>query len=247
MTMKTSSTTLAILGVDVVAGHSSAVLDDVVARIEWRKPHALAFANANLLNQACADSSLRDVLGRCVVLNDGAGVNLAARLLYGQGFPENLNGTDLTTALMQRLPAGHRVFLLGARPEVVARAAQVFYQRWPHLVLAGARDGYFTPSEQAAALAAVVSTSPDVVLVAMGNGRQERVALALMDSGVPSSWAVGALFDFWAGIHPRAPMWMRALGLEWVYRLIQEPARLWRRYVLGNPLFVMRVLRARMR
>lgn len=242
----TVAPTMPLLGVPVVAATSAEALAMVEAGIAERRPHVVAFANANLLNMACADPALRTLLQQCLVFNDGAGANLGARLLHGRRFPDNLNGTDLTPALLAALPAGRRVFLLGARAEVLAQAAQVFARRWPHLVLAGTRDGFFSPQAQAGVVAEVAATRPDVVLVAMGNGRQERMALALRDAGVPSSWAVGALFDFWAQVHPRAPGWMRAAGLEWVFRLLREPARLWRRYLLGNPLFVARVLRERL-
>lgn len=240
------SPSMQLLGVPVIAVTTEVALSLVNAQIVAHRPHVVAFANANLLNMASADPSLRGLLRQCLVFNDGAGANLGARLLHGRGFPDNLNGTDLTPALLAALPAGRRVFLLGARAEVLAQAAQVFARRWPHLVLAGTHDGFFSSEAQAALVAEVVSTRPDVVLVAMGNGRQERVALALRDAGVPSSWAVGALFDFWAQVHPRAPGWMRAAGLEWLFRLLREPARLWRRYLLGNPLFVARVLRERL-
>ncbi len=226
-----TTTTLDLLGVPVIAR---------------RRPHVVAFANANLLNMAFVDPALHGLLRQCMVFNDGAGANLGARLLHGRRFPDNLNGTDLTPALLAALPFGHRVFLLGARSDVLARAAMVFGHRWPHLVLAGTRDGFFPPADVAKVVAEVVASQPDIVLVAMGNGRQERVAAALCNAGVPSNWAVGALFDFWAGLHPRAPTWMRAIGLEWVFRLLREPARLWRRYLLGNPMFVARVLCVRL-
>jgi exopolysaccharide biosynthesis WecB/TagA/CpsF family protein len=202
---------------------------------------AVAFANANLLNMAYVDPALSGVLTDFLVLNDGSGTNMAARILYGRRLRANLNGTDFTPAFFDAAPGQLRIFLLGAKPEVVERAAAYMDVRWPRHRVVGQYHGFFDDDKTNRVLALVKYAQPDIVLVAMGNGRQEAIAQSLKRRGVGSAWAVGALFDFWVGIQPRAPLIFRQLGIEWVFRLYREPSRLWRRYVLGNPLFLLRV------
>jgi alpha-1,3-mannosyltransferase len=126
---------------------------------------------------------------------------------------------------------------------VVARAAEFFTQRWPRHSIVGYQHGYFFKTEEGEIFDDIKAAMPNLVLVAMGNGLQERWVEKLVPEATLSAWGVGALFDFLCGEVRRAPAWMRWLGIEWVYRLQQEPGRMWRRYLLGNPKFVFRVLR----
>jgi len=183
-------------------------------------------------------------LRRLVVLNDGLGMNIAARFALGRGFPDNLNGTDFVPALLRAVPAGTRVHLLGAHPEVVARAAEVLAQTHPTLSVVGARDGYFAPEEVAAVLAEIDAARPDLLLVAMGNPRQERFMVEHAETiGAPVVIAVGALFDFLAERFPRAPHVVRRAGFEWAWRFAHEPRRLFERYTVGNVAFLLRTAR----
>ncbi len=236
-----------ILGVKV----NNFDLDAAVAMIEGElavgRASAIAFANANLLNMTSRDLALAKLLADFHVLNDGTGVNLAARILYGQRFRANLNGTDFTPAFFDAASGPLRVYLLGAKPDVVIRAAAYVSGRWPQHIVVGQHHGFFGVDELESVLAQVKSALPDIVLIAMGNGKQEAIAQKLKHLGVGSSWAVGALFDFWVGIQPRAPVVFRRLGIEWVFRLYREPGRLWRRYVLGNPMFLLRVFSQKIR
>jgi exopolysaccharide biosynthesis WecB/TagA/CpsF family protein len=205
--------------------------------------------NAHTLNLASRDPGFRETLrGLSIVLNDGAGVALAARF-QGQRFPANLNGTDLTPHLLaicaQR---GWKVYLLGGRPGITERAVENLVARTPGLCMAGYRNGYYAPDELPEVLAGIRNSGASVLLVAMGNPTQERwLAEHLKDTGCRLGLGVGGFVDFAAGHNPRAPGWMRAVGLEWLYRMSREPGRLWRRYILGNPAFVTRVLVERLR
>jgi N-acetylglucosaminyldiphosphoundecaprenol N-acetyl-beta-D-mannosaminyltransferase len=117
-------------------------------------------------------------------------------------------------------------------------------ERYPGVRLAGCRDGYFAPEENAAVVAAIRKARPDVLLVAFGAPRQELwLDQWSAELEVPVSFGVGGLFDFYSGRIRRAPLWMRETGLEWVYRLIQEPRRMWKRYLVGNVVFLYRVWR----
>jgi exopolysaccharide biosynthesis WecB/TagA/CpsF family protein len=181
------------------------------------------------------------------VLNDGAGLDIAGRL-FGKPFPENLNGSDFNPAILEEAAArGWPVFFLGAKPGVADEAARRLSARIPGLTVVGARDGYFGPEESDEVAREVAATGAGVLMVAMGNPLQETwLSSHLEATGARLGVGVGAFFDFSAGVVPRAPAWMNRLWLEWLYRLLQEPRRMWRRYVLGNPLFLLRVLRARL-
>jgi N-acetylglucosaminyldiphosphoundecaprenol N-acetyl-beta-D-mannosaminyltransferase len=115
-------------------------------------------------------------------------------------------------------------------------------KRYPGLRIAGARDGYFKSHEEQSVVDDINSSGARILLVAFGAPRQE-LWLKRWRSELepPVGMGVGGLFDFYSGRMPRAPVWMREMGLEWVFRLMQEPGRMWRRYVIGNPLFLYRV------
>ncbi len=232
-----------ILGLEVAVltrKDASALLE---TRICEKVPVRLAFLNANLANAAYENAGLRNMLGGFLLLNDGSGVNLASKILFRQPFPDNLNGTDFTPYFLDHCRTPLRIFLLGASPAVTSRAADYFTQRWPQHSTIGYQHGFFSKMEEAKIIDKIRAAKPDLVLVAMGNGLQESWVAKLVPEVTLSAWGVGALFDFLCGEVNRAPSWMRWLGIEWVYRLLQEPKRMWRRYLLGNPKFVLRVLR----
>lgn len=208
---------------------------------------AVAFCNAHTAEIALKDEGFARALGRFLVVNDGIGVEIGARLLEGRGFPENLNGTDFLPRLFGELSRPTRVYLLGARPGVAEAAAAAFSARFPNYVHAGARDGYFAKEEAGAVAAAVGAAAPDIVLVALGNPAQEAFIaehFAALRAG--AAFGVGALFDFAAGRVARAPGWVRALRAEWLYRLAQEPRRLARRYLVDTLVFLAAVLKLKL-
>jgi len=208
------------------------------------RPQRVAFVNAHCINVRSADPAYAAALASAdLLLPDGSGMNLAARLT-GQRFTANLNGTDLFPLLCAQMAArGQSLYLLGGQPGVAAAVAEGALARHPGLRIAGSRDGYFTQAETEAVLAGIRAARPDCLLVAFGVPKQDvwlaRHAAALQ---VPLMLGVGGLFDFMAKRIPRAPRWLRALGLEWSYRLLQEPKRMARRYLLGNPIFVAQAL-----
>ena len=208
-------------------------------------PAWIAHTNAHTLNLAHDDSSFRETLRRAdLVLNDGKGVMLAGRLLR-HPFPADLNGNFFGPLLLQRAAErGWKVFFLGAGPGVADKAAQMLMQRFNGLTVTGTQDGYFKNDDQA--LAAIARSGADLLYVGMGNPLQERwMDRCIEESGARLAVGVGAFYDFITGTVPRAPAWMNRVGLEWVHRLAQEPRRMWKRYLLGNPAFLWRVLRSR--
>ncbi len=204
----------------------------------------LAFCNAHLVNLAAHDEGLRRRLAGFLVLADGVGVDIGARLLHGAPFPANLNGTDFTPALLAAQARPLRVALFGGRPGVAGKAAARLAREFPQHRFHVAGHGFIDESDKAAMLAALAADPPDLLLVALGNPLQETFISERIDARHAHAAAgIGALFDFLAGEVARAPEIVRTLRLEWAWRLWLEPGRLWRRYVLGNPVFLLRMLR----
>jgi beta-1,4-glucosyltransferase len=190
----------------------------------------LFFANTNFV-VTCQEFAARFNEDPAItVVNDGIGMDLAARLMHGQRFRENLNGTDFVPRLLGGSPLPLRVFLYGARPDVVRAASRTVEGRFGQQVV-GALSGYGV--DNATVCERIRHAQPDVVLVALGNPLQERWILDHAAELPPALYiGVGALFDFLAERAVRAPVWVRRLHLEWLFRLLQEPKRLWKRYTV---------------
>jgi beta-1,4-glucosyltransferase len=196
----------------------------------------LMFANTNFV-VGCYP--LADTLHgpETLIVNDGIGLDLASWLFYRRFFAENLNGTDFTPRLLAALDRPTRIFLLGARPASL-RATAVAWARLPHVEVVGAVDGYEGMADPDALLDQIGRATPDILFVALGDPRQAQwIASHRSRHRVPLVVAVGALFDFVSGSVSRAPQWVRRLRLEWVYRLLQEPRRLLKRYSIDLATF----------
>jgi N-acetylglucosaminyldiphosphoundecaprenol N-acetyl-beta-D-mannosaminyltransferase len=226
-----------------------ALIERAIVRRDGR-PKSVFFVNAHTLNLAAADPSYRDTLnsGDCVFA-DGTGVRWAARL-QGVRVRENLPGTDVVPAMFRDAPdRGYSYYLLGADAMTIAVAADYARCMFPGWRQAGSRHGYLSDDAlTSAAIGQINATRPDVLLVGMGNPLQEQwIQRHLSRLNVSVCLGVGGLFDFWAGNVSRAPRWLRRMGHEWLWRLLQQPRQKARRYLLGNPLFLARVLRNRQR
>jgi exopolysaccharide biosynthesis WecB/TagA/CpsF family protein len=240
--------TIAILGVRFAClSHGDALLE-IERLYENGGPSVVAFANTHSLNLATTNPSYREVLRRAdLVLNDGKGVMIAA-LVQRKNFPADLNGNAISPMILERA-ADRRwpVYFLGGRPGVAERAAERLRTRLPKLAIVGVRDGYFNPADGDRVIDEIRASSAGILMVAMGNPMQEFwLDRHLVRTGARIGLGVGAFFDFQAGEVPRAPEVLNRAGLEWVYRLGKEPRRLWRRYLLGHPTFLVRVLRERL-
>ncbi|WGW02398.1 WecB/TagA/CpsF family glycosyltransferase [Tropicibacter oceani] len=206
---------------------------------------SVCFVNAHCVNVAARDRAYAAALARAdALLPDGIGIELAARMAGGGPLAENLNGTDLTPALLRRAAEqGKSVFLLGGRPGTAERAAARLARDIAGLRIAGTRDGYDGVRDSARALAAINASGADILLVAMGVPMQELWIDRHLDRLTPGLvLGVGALFDFLAGNVQRAPAPVRRVRMEWAWRLLQEPRRLAGRYLLGNASFLARAL-----
>jgi len=219
------------------------MIDHVIAADEKR---CVSFINADCLNVSCKDEAYRNILNsQSIVLPDGAGISIACRMI-GERLVENLNGTDLLPALWERSSSKeYRFFLLGAAPGVTDRMQQKLEETYNSIKVVGAHHGFFDHTDESAAVIEKINAAKaSILLVAFGAPVQEKWIFEHKDEiNCNLLIGVGGLFDFYAGDKKRAPVWMRKNGMEWMYRLYLEPGRLWRRYIVGNPLFVYRVFK----
>jgi exopolysaccharide biosynthesis WecB/TagA/CpsF family protein len=219
-------------------------LDEAIMSAEHVK---LAFCNAHTANLAAASAHYRTLLRGFSVLPDGIGVDIAARVLHRLPFKANLNGTDFIPSYLDATRHALRIALIGGRPGVSERAAAAIVARWPRHQVVLHHHGYLGTEESDRVMAATRDLGVDLLLVAMGNPRQEIfIAGKVTSEHATVAAGVGALFDFLSGEAKRAPFWVRRIRFEWAYRLIREPRRLFARYMLGNPLFLIRIARARL-
>ncbi len=232
-----------LLGVDVDNVTTEQFLDALDGFIREGTPHQVAYVNVDSINRAFLDRKYREILESCdLVYPDGMGV-VYASWVFGHSLEERVTAGDLIPALCQRcVDKGHRLFLLGGEPGVPERSKEKLLADYPDLQIVGVRDGFFSENDVQSVIDQIRQTRPDILMVGMGVPKQEKwLRRYLHDLNVPVAWGVGALFDFISGRFPRAPIWMRKMGLEWLFRLIVEPRRLWKRYLLGNFIFTFRI------
>jgi N-acetylglucosaminyldiphosphoundecaprenol N-acetyl-beta-D-mannosaminyltransferase len=204
------------------------------------------YVNAHVVNQSRATPGLGEALRRAdLVYCDGYGVRLAARALH-RDVPHRMTGADWIwdlAALCQL--SGQGVYLLGSEPPIARQAASRLARWYPRLDIVGAHHGFFeldSPHNERV-IEDILERRPRIVLVGMGTPKQELWVDRYADRlGGAVVWTVGALFDYVSGHVPRAPRWLADNGLEWIFRLAIEPQRMWRRYLIGNPVFLSRVL-----
>jgi N-acetylglucosaminyldiphosphoundecaprenol N-acetyl-beta-D-mannosaminyltransferase len=234
-----------VLGVgfdDTTITEAADFASDIIAR---RERGYVVTPNPELVWMCRRDRALKEAIdGAALVLPDGVGVTLGARIL-GRPLKERVPGIDFVCALLRILAAGGgRVFLLGARPGIAATAAGKLVLDYPGLVVAGAADGYF--SDDSRIIEEINKASPDFLLVCLGAPRQElwmAENAPLLDA--PLCAGLGGALDVFAGAVRRAPVIWRKLGVEWLYRLIREPRRA--RRMVKLPLYLLAVILRRLR
>ena len=203
-----------------------------------KRVHHVALNVAKFVNMR-SDGVLRaDVMASDLIGVDGMGILWALRL-FGVPATERVTGIDLFWEILNVCDKdGFRPFLLGATPCVLQRAGDVIAAKFPSIQLAGSRDGYFRPEEESEVVEQIVKSKADCLFIAMPTPRKERFLAAYRDRlGVPYIMGVGGSLDVIAGHVSRAPRSMQSMGLEWLYRVYQEPRRMWWRYVKTNTLF----------
>lgn len=244
--MKKNYETVELFGIPVAALSMSRTLDLVDDAIRSREPLQVGVINAAKVVNMEKDPALREaVLSSDVILADGAAVVWASRLL-GRPLPERVAGIDLMFGMFERgQERTYRVYCLGATEEVSKTVADNLARDYPNLILAGRHHGYYGEEEAQTVADDVKRSQADILLVAMTSPKKERFLAKWMDyMEVPVCHGVGGSFDVYAGIVERAPLIWQKLGLEWLYRVKQEPGRLWKRYLFTNLGFIWMLLKA---
>jgi N-acetylglucosaminyldiphosphoundecaprenol N-acetyl-beta-D-mannosaminyltransferase len=203
------------------------------------QPHQHVVVNVDKIVKAQHDPELRRIINECALINvDGMPVVWASRLL-GRPLKERVAGVDLFENLMRRAAQkGWRVYLLGAREEIVARVHELYVHKYPGLVIAGHRNGYWSADQEAQVVADITAARADLLFVAISSPKKEQFLGTYQTSmKIPFAMGVGGTFDVAAGKVKRAPVWMQKSGLEWFYRFLQEPRRMFRRYFIEDMAF----------
>ncbi len=215
-------------------------LQTIEGFIKSGKSHQHVVVNVDKLVKASRDAELRRIINDCALVNvDGMPVVWAARLL-GRPLKERVAGVDLFEGLMKRSASkGWRVFLLGAREEVVSGVKSAYELKYPGLTVAGYRNGYWRPEDEAAVVELVKAARADLLFVAISSPKKEHfLGRYQAEMKIPFAMGVGGTFDVAVGKVKRAPVWMQNAGLEWFYRFLQEPRRMFRRYFIEDMAFI---------
>lgn len=226
-------------------------LDGIVSRVleltAAGRRGFITYFNAHCLNVSFNDHEYKKILRSAdLVYAGGQGIVWASRFL-GMPLPERVNILDFFDKLAKQL-TGRKIsiYLLGGEKNIVKNTEAVLRKKG--LDIAGARRGFFTQEEEKDIIREINALRPDILMVGMGVPKQEKWICGHLDElDVSLCWAVGAAFEWISGYRKRAPKWMIRFSLEWLHRLYQQPRRLWSRYLLGNFLFIYRVLRLKLK
>ncbi|MDP7111271.1 MAG: WecB/TagA/CpsF family glycosyltransferase [Myxococcota bacterium] len=245
MTSAATGQRIELLGLPVHVHDLASLLSAVDRMIASGGRYTVAYANVHTINIALSEPDVAEFMRRVdLIYCDGNGVRLGA-WLAGQHLPPRMTGADWIDDLGRRASAnGHRLFWLGARPGVAEAAAGKLAERAPGLCIAGTHHGYFAKEgpESDAVVEAINRAAPDIVLVGLGTPLQERwIAAQRHRIDAPVVWAIGATADFLSGEVSRGPAILHQHGLEWLARLLVDPRRLWRRYLVGNTHYLRRL------
>jgi N-acetylglucosaminyldiphosphoundecaprenol N-acetyl-beta-D-mannosaminyltransferase len=235
-----------IFDIPIDLGRPDELLRMVTSWVGTGRRRRVMYVNAHVLNQSQDRPELRATLQAAdLVYCDGYGVRIAAKAL-DLPTPHRMTGADWIWSLAALCEESERsIYLLGSEPGVTREAADRLKRWYPRLQVAGTHHGFFGIGSPHAARVVedINERKPDIVLVGMGTPKQEDWVQAYYDQlETDVLWTVGALFDYVSGRVPRAPGWLSDNGLEWIFRLGVEPQRMWRRYLIGNPMFLGRVL-----
>ncbi len=219
------------------------LLEDFIK--EKTKPRMVFTPTAELIVRANEDKNLMEIYNRSDILTVDSYVVYYASRLLGVKVPEPVSAARL---MLNFLPIADKknysIFLLGAKEEIVKKTAENINSQFPNIRIVGWHHGYFKFDEDTEIVNEIKDKKPDVLFVAMSSPLKEKfIAKNLYKMNVPVSIGVGGTFDIIAGKCRLAPPWISKLGLEWFYRLCQEPRRLWKRYLIGNTIFIWLVLK----
>ena len=235
-----SNARVTILGTQIDVLDMQQTISLVEQYIIHKEPLHLIGVNADKLNAVAEDEEMKQIVNSCGVINaDGASVVLASRYL-NKCLPERVAGIDLMqelVALSERQQYG--IYLLGAKQEVVEKTAKVLQTKHPKLRILGVHNGYFSREDWPQISEELKAVNADLVFVGITSPLKEYLVEYLQNEGHRSVFmGVGGSFDVISGNIPRAPMWVRRINMEWMFRMLQEPKRLFKRYFVGNWKFI---------
>ena len=234
-----------IMGVTIDVLDVTQTIELVEQYVLQKEPLHLIGVNADKLNEVAKNERLHRIVNSCGVINaDGASVIMASKYLK-KPLPERVAGIDLMNDLVQLSEKqGSRVYLLGAKQEVVEKTAEVLLQRYPELKIVGVRNGYFKEADWPDVSRELKEAEPDFVFVGITSPLKEYLVEYLQSQGHRCVFmGVGGSFDVISGNISRAPKWVQKINMEWLYRMLQEPKRLFKRYFVGNWKFVVSIVR----
>ena len=232
-----------ILGTDIDVLTSAETVELVEQYVLQKEPLHLVGVNADKINEMKKNPELAEIVNNCGVINaDGASVVMASRYLKKE-LPERVAGIDLMHSLVAlSAEKGYSVYLLGAKQEVVDKTATVLQDEFPELKIVGIHNGYFRREDWPQVSAELKSAAPDFVFVGITSPLKEYLVEYLQNDGNCSVFmGVGGSFDVISGNIPRAPLWIQKINMEWFFRMMQEPKRLFKRYLVGNWKFIFAV------
>lgn len=212
------------------------------------QPLHLMGVNADKINMLRKNMRLKKIINTCDVINaDGVSVVWASRFL-GLPLKERVAGIDLMEQLVCRAEKKeYTVFFLGAKQRVVEKTVEVMKDKYPNLKIAGFRNGYFTKNDWDSVAEQIKDSKAQLVFVGITSPLKEYLVDYLQKAGINCVFmGVGGSFDVISGDIPRAPRWVQNIGMEWMFRVIQEPRRLWKRYLTGNIIFIASVIREKL-
>jgi len=228
-------------------------MDQTISRIEEfiknKKSRQHVVVNVAKMVEVRNDPNLREIISSCDLINaDGMPIVWASKLL-GNPLPCRVAGVDLFQGLIRICAEkGYRPFFFGAREWVVEKVVDEFKARYPQLNVAGFRNGYYSEDEESGIAEMIRDSKADILYVGFSSPMKEKFLNRWMPSmQVPFCMGVGGSFDIIAGRTKRAPIWMQKSGLEWCYRLYQEPKRMWKRYAKTNPIFIWMIIKEYLR
>lgn len=215
-------------------------IDEIEKIIEKKVPTQHVVINASKIVQMEKNFKLKSIVNKCPIINaDGASILLASRIM-GIPLPERVTGIDLFYELLKLSnKKKYKIFLFGATENVVLKVKNIIKKEYPYLEIVGYRNGYFSDDDEQKIVEQIKKSNPDMVFVAFSSPKKEYWINKYLDQmNVSFVMGVGGSFDVIAGTTRRAPLWMQNHGLEWFFRFIQEPRRMWKRYIIGNLTFV---------
>jgi len=222
------------------------IIDEMIAS---GKPHQHVVVNVAKLLQIRSDPELKRIVSSCDIINvDGMPIIWASRL-FRKRLKERVAGIDLMQKLIaEAMKKGYKLYFLGAEEDVVRNVVEKYKKVHPDIQIVGYRNGYWNVDEEREVVNAIRDSKPDILFVAISSPKKEIFLEKYLDEiGVPFVMGVGGSYDIIAGKIKRAPLWAQKSGFEWLFRLVQEPRRMWKRYLIGNTIFVCVVVKELMK